>query len=114
LYHTRLIIGGGLALGLLTGLVLWRGNSTSGSGGTGQFFFYVVLIGLIVCAPLAMLALAITEWAVGFLGGLFIILFGDFCHWVSTKRNGEAAKAGDAKAQARIDRWKSWQKEWTR
>ncbi len=114
LKRTRLIIGGGLTLGLLTGLVLWHGDSTSGKGGTGQFLFDVALLGLIVCAPLATLALAIADRAAGFLGGLFVILFGDFGYWVSTKRNGEAAKAGDANAQAKTDRWKRWQKEWTR
>jgi hypothetical protein len=95
-------------------VVLWHRNSTNGTGGTGHFFFDVVLLGLVVCAPLAMLALAITNWAVGFLGGMFIILLGDLLHWVSTKRNGEAAEAGDAQARARIDHWKRWQKKWTR
>ena len=113
-HSTRLIVGGGFALGFLTGLVLWHRSSTSGTGGTGQFLFDAVFLGLVVCAPLAMLALAITNWAVGFLGGMVIILLGDLLYRVSTKRNGEAAKAGDAQAQARIDRWKRWQKKWTR
>ena len=86
----------------------------SGTGGTGQFFFDVVVLGLLVCAPLAMLALAITNWAVGFVGGMFIILLGDLLRRVSTKRNGEAAGAGDVQAQAKIDHWKRWQKQWTR
>ena len=99
---------------MLAGLVLWHRSSTNGTGGTGQFVFDVVLLGLVVCAPLAMLALAITNWAVGFLGGMFVILVGDVLHRVSVKRNGDAAEAGDVQAQARIDHWKRWQKKWTR
>ena len=33
---------------------------------------------------------------------------------VSVRRNGEAAKSRDAKAQAKIDLWKEREKEWTR
>jgi hypothetical protein len=96
---------------LLTGLVIWHRDSTKG---TGQFFFDVVVLGLIVGAPLAMLLLALTDRLVGLLGGLFVIVLGELLCWVSTKRNGEAAKVGDAKALARIDRWKRWQKKWSR
>lgn len=98
----------------MTGLVFWHRDSTGGTGGSEQFFFDVVVVGLVVCAPLAMLALALTDWAVGFLGGLFIILLGDLFRWLSTQRNGKAAKAGDAEARAKIDRWKRWQKRWAR
>ena len=114
LHATHFIVGGGLALGLMTGLVFWHRDSTGGTWGSGQFFFDVVVVGIVVCAPLAMLALALTDWAVGFFGGLFIILLGDLFHWLSTQRNGGAAKAGDTEAQARIDHWKRWQKKWAR
>lgn len=113
-HATRLIVGGGLALGLLTGVVLWHRDATGGTGGTGQFLFDVLVLGLLVAAPLAMLALALTNWAVGFLGGICIILLGDLLYWLSTRRHGEAARAGDANAQAKIDHWKRWQKKWTR
>lgn len=95
-------------------MALWHRNSTSGTGGTGHFFFDTLVLGLVVCGALAMLALAFTNWAVGFLGGMLIILLGDLLYWVSMKRHGEAAQAGDAQAQAKIDRWKRWQKKWTR
>ena len=110
-HATRLIVGGGLALGLLTGVVLWHRDNT---GGAGHFVLDVVVLGLVVAAPLFMLALALTNWAVGFLGPICIILVGDLLYWMSTRRNGAAAEAGDARAQARIDHWKRWQKKWTR
>jgi hypothetical protein len=113
-HATRLIVAGGLALGLLAGLALWHRSSSGGTGGTGHFLFDVVVLGLLVGAPLAMLALALINWAVGFLGGICIILVGDFLYLMSTRRNGEAAHAGDVRAQARIDHWKRWQKKWTR
>lgn len=92
-------------------MVIWRRDDT---GGTGHFLLDVVVLGLLVCAPLAMVVLAVTNWAVGFLGGMCIILLGDLLCWLSTKRNGEAALAGDSEAQRRIDHWKRWQKKWTR
>ena len=61
-----------------------------------------------------MLALALTDRVVAFLGGLSVILVGNLLYWISFKRNGSAAKAGDAKALAKVDRWKRWQKKWTR
>jgi hypothetical protein len=61
-----------------------------------------------------MVALRLTDWAVGFVGGFFIILLGDLFHWFSARRNGDAANAGDVEARARIDRWRRWQKKWTR
>ena len=114
LHATRVIVGGGVALGLLTGLTLWHRDSSHGTGGIGPFLFDVVVIGLILCAPLAMLALALTDRVVAFLGGLFVILVGNLLYWISFKRNGSAAKAGDAKALAKVDRWKRWQKKWMR
>jgi hypothetical protein len=98
----------------LTGLVLWHRDAVSGGGGTGSFLFDVVLIGLVLCAPLAILALVLTDRAVAFLGGLFVILVGNMLYRVSKRRNGEAADAGDTEARARVDRWKKWQKKWTR
>jgi len=98
----------------LTGLTFWHRDSARGTGGIGPFLFDVVVIGLILCAPLATLALALTDRAVAFLGGLFVILVGNLLYWISFKRNGAAAKAGDAKARAKVDRWKKWQKKWTR
>lgn len=86
----------------------------SGGGGTGSFLFDVVLIGLVLCAPLAMLALVLVDKAVAVLGGLFVVLVGNFFYRVSQRRNGEAADAGDIEARARVDRWKKWQKKWTR
>ena len=114
LHAPRVIVGGGVALGLLTGLTLWHRDSTRGTGGIGPFLFDVVVVGLILCAPLAMLALALTDRVVALLGGLFVILVGNLLYWISFKRNGAAAKAGDATARAKIDRWKRWQKKWTR
>ena len=97
-----------------TGVVLWHRAAVNGTGGTGHFVLDVVVLGLVVAAPLAMVALALTNWAVGFLGGICIIMVGDLLYWASTRRNGAAARAGDARARARIDHWKRWQKEWTR
>ena len=113
-HAARLIVGGGLVLGLLTGLALWHRSSTGGTGGTGPFVFDVVVLGLLIGAPLAMLALALTNWVVGFLAGMCVVLVGDLLCWLSTRRNRQAAHAGDAGAQARIDHWKRWQKKWTR
>jgi hypothetical protein len=113
-HATPLIIGGGLCLGLLTGVVLWHRAASGGTGGSGRFLIDVVVLGLVVAAPLAMVLLALTNWAVGFLGGMCILVLGDLLCFLSTRRNGEAAHAGDARAQARIDRWKRWQKKWTR
>jgi len=92
-------------------LVFWYQDSTRGTGGTGQFFFDVVFVGLIVVAPLAMLAIAITAVLVEFIRGLLVFAFSDLGLWLSKKRNGEAARNGDARAQARIDRWMRWRKE---
>jgi hypothetical protein len=114
LHAIRFIVGGGVALGLLAGLVLWHRDAASGGGGIGSFLFDVVLIGLVLCAPLAILALVLTDRAVAFLGGVFVILVGNVLYRVSQRRNGPAAAAGDAEARARVDRWKKWQKEWTR
>ena len=86
----------------------------SGGGGTGSFLFDVVLIGLVLCAPLAMLALVLVDKAVAVLGGLFVVLVGNVFYRASQRRNGEAAAAGDIEARARVDRWKKWQKKWTR
>ena len=113
LHAIRFIVGGGVALGLLAGLVLWHRDAASGGGGIGSFLFDVVLIGLVLCAPLAILALVLTDRAVAFLGGVFVILVGNMLYRVSQRRNGAAADAGDTEAQARLDRWKKWQKKWT-
>jgi hypothetical protein len=107
-------VGGGLVLGLVAGLVFWYRDSTQGTGGTGQFIFDVFFIGLIACSLLGMFAIAMAYLAVELLRGSFLILLGDLFHWVSKKRNGEAAKAGDTAAQEKIDRWKRWQREVTR
>jgi membrane protein YqaA with SNARE-associated domain len=95
-------------------LVLWHRDAASGGGGIGSFLFDVVLIGLVLCAPLAILALVLTDRAVAFLGGLIVVLLGNVFYGVSQRRNGKAADAGDAAARARVDRWKKWQKKWTR
>lgn len=94
--------------------MLWHRDAASGGGGIGSFLFDVVLIGLVLCAPLAILTLVLTDRAVAFLGGLFVVLLGNVLYAVSQRRNGEAADAGDAAARARVDRWKTWQKKWTR
>ncbi len=72
--------------------------------------FVLVVVGLAVL--MVAYAVVLVSLAFFLLRGVFIILFGDLCRWVSVRRNEEAAKAGDAKAQAKIDRWKKWECEY--
>lgn len=74
----------------------------------------VLLIGLLLFGSIAVVGLALINWIVGFLGGLFVVWAGSVLVGLATRRYGAKALAGDAVAQAKIDGWKRWQKKWTR
>ena len=135
--HKGLMVAAFLALSLAAGLILWQDSSHApvcspsfvkqschkGTGGVNGFIAVFVLGPLLVGFVLLVVGLVVVMvgyavallWGAFFLlRGVFIILFGDLCRWVSLRRNGHAAKAGDAKAQEKIERWKKWEKEWTR